>query len=156
MIKRSLIATLPAFFYSAKAISEGSIFTSSYNDCVEFFHLFDYTYTDDYTSFLDMVPYGAATEQGYETVTCSFPGSCPDGVTRNSCTWLRYLGVDCWTEADPSITYYNIATNSLPNHCYYATNNAPIGSNTFFDVYTFGGVFNNKIKNMEEYDPTSD
>lgn len=44
----------------------------------------------------------------------------------------------------------------MPNHCYYASNNQPLGSDTTFNRYSFGGLFNVPIKDMDDYDPTSD
>jgi len=46
---------------------------------------------------------------------------------------------------------YTVFTNSLPNHCYYAENNEPLGNSNYYNVYAFGGYFNVPTKEMEEY-----
>ena len=33
----------------------------------------------------------------YEVVSCNFPGTCPDGVSRSVCTWYRYLSFQCYS-----------------------------------------------------------
>jgi hypothetical protein len=100
-------------------------------------------------------PYGPSTEQKYELVSCDFPGTCPDGVTRNTCNWQRILFFGCF-ETNSGDVAYSLATNSLPNHCYYASNNQPIGNDNEYNMYAFQGYFNVPTKDMTDYDPTSD
>lgn len=84
----------------------------------------------------------------YELVTCNFPGKCPDGVVKNTCSWQRYLVFEC---EDGSQVGFRVGTNSLPDHCYYAENNEPYGSSTDFNFYWFSGVFNLPYKSTVAY-----
>ena len=40
-------------------------------------------------------------------------------------------------------------TNSLPNHCYYALNNQPIGDSDTFNLYSFETVYNLPVDEMD-------
>lgn len=49
-----------------------------------------------------------------------------------------------------------LGTNSLPNHCYYAEENAPVGSSTSYDQYVISSVFNLQPLQMDAaYDLTA-
>lgn len=79
-------------------------------------------------------------------MTCDFPGICPDSIVRQSCSWQRYYYFGCngdWT--------FDVATNSLPNHCYYTNTNPPVGSATTFDQYAFSNAWNLAINNMSDF-----
>ena len=110
------------------------------------FENFDYTIRDHDTDGDYVLPYDG---QYYELVTCNFPGRCPDGDdAKNTCRWQRALYVSC-EDDDP--VEIEIETNSLPNHCYYAPNNAPIGSDTDFQTYGFDAYFNLKPSDTAAY-----
>lgn len=83
-------------------------------------------------------PEGINGDINYELVTCNFAGVCPDGIRRNQCSWRRYLYFECIAagavNAEDPVKFV-IRTNSLPDHCYYADNNGPIGSDTDFNYY---------------------
>lgn len=49
--------------------------------------------------------------------------------------------------------YLVVGTNSLPNHCYYDDNNAPIGSPTVWNAVGFGIEFNTPVRDMLDLDP---
>ena len=63
-----------------------------------------------------------------ETNECAYAGTCPDNNDANGfiCSWKRILCVTCYVDA--SVTKIRIQTNSLPNHCYFATTNPPISA----------------------------
>lgn len=77
-------------------------------------------------------------------------------MTRNTCKWQRVLVFECarGPQGDlvGDITAYSVGTNSLPDHCYYAQNNAPLGSESDKQGYVIGGVFNLPVKLMSDYD----
>jgi hypothetical protein len=86
-MKLSLLLALGLAATAAK--NTGSIVLSDvYEDCVLLESLFDCTDCDD----LDIeYPYdttpGVGSTQDYELVTCNFPGQCPDGTVKNTCSW---------------------------------------------------------------------
>lgn len=95
-------------------------------------------------------PYETAADgTNYEAVTCRFAGVCPDSVTRNSCQWQRYFFFGCANSG--SMAEFSIATNSLPNHCYYNQITAPIGSSDTFNVYYYTALFNLPIGEMDDF-----
>lgn len=77
----------------------------------------------------------------YETVSCSNVGICPDGVSRTTCLWKRVFAAQC-VQAVNGPVVLKIATNSLPNHCYYGQLNSPRGDETLYNVYRFDIGFN--------------
>lgn len=101
------------------AISSGITFANTISDCNLFAGFFDTTDANDGTT---------AGWENYELITCHYPGLCPDGTVKNTCTWWRYLRVWCSDETvvagrnDPEIT---IITNGLPDHCYFAETTPP-------------------------------
>jgi len=100
------------------ASSAGITFANSMSDCNLLAGFFETTIDSQWASGWD----------NYELVTCYFPGLCPDGTVKNTCTWWRYLNVLCRDKSgaagtnDPEII---ILTNGLPNHCYYAETTPP-------------------------------
>jgi hypothetical protein len=70
-------------------------------------------------------------------------------VTRKSCTWRRFTTLYCYQQGGD--TYYQLLTNSLPNHCYYAPTNPPLGSSDSYNAYLFQGKFNARISEMTGY-----
>jgi hypothetical protein len=77
----------------------GIILSDSMDDCVLLESLFDCTDCGDSLAHGSYYPYDVTPEdaydQDYELVTCNFPGQCPDGTVKNTCTWQRYLYIDC-------------------------------------------------------------
>jgi hypothetical protein len=106
--------------------------SNTYNDCAAYQRLTACTncVNDDDTTY----PYsadGATPTTDYETVTCNFAGICPDNVQRTTCTWRRYMYLEC-LDNSPDPASYALATNSLPNHCYDGSTSAPVGSTTAY------------------------
>lgn len=48
--------------------------------------------------------------------------------------------------------HFEIMTNSLPDHCYYAENNQPYGSETNYNYYFFKGIFNLPFKDTQAFE----
>lgn len=125
------------------ASNEGSAITNSMRDCRQFAKAFDYTYYNEeeelfyetdyeiYFGEYEDLPFADIKNVAqninlpayYELVTCNFPGICPDGSdAKNQCKWQRFLGLWCLDKdiSDSGSVELKIATNSLPNHCYYS------------------------------------
>lgn len=146
--------------YSAWAASEGTYLTNSIDDCMSLQRLFRCTACQkdgDVTFPYDPAPTAplAPTTITYELVTCDFAGKCPDGVVKNKCAWQRAMYFRCATDSAGQV-FYVIGTNSLPNHCYYAEHNQPIGSDTEFQGYGWAGAFNLPYKQMDNIENTDD
>ena len=82
-------------------------------------------------------------------ITCSKVGVCPDGVSRSTCSWRRFLAVEYQMVGGFVDAYF--ATNGMPDHCYYSTPTYPKGSSSDFDAYVFNFVFNVPYKSMKSY-----
>lgn len=147
MNRRSFIIylVLLSAFSTSILCASGQTFANSLSDCQDLQRLFDYTYYRDGLNNIEKYPYG----NDYELVSCNSPGKCPDGVVRTVCQWQRFLSFHC--KKVGTTTYYEIATNGLPNHCYIATANQPAGSSLEYNAYYFSGVFNLPIKSMSSY-----
>ena len=90
----------------------------------------------------------------YELVTCDYEMICPDGVQRSSCSWERYFFLFCLSPAvTGSGTGLRLATNALPNHCYYTdTDQYPVQTQTpDFDEYVLKMVFNLPWTSTDSY-----
>lgn len=46
-------------------------------------------------------------------------------------------------------TLIHVMTNSLPNHCYYALNNQPIGDSDTFNFYSWIMYYNKPVDEMD-------
>ena len=108
---------------TASAAKTGAItLSNTYEDCVLLESLMDCTDCDDGIAHGSYYPYDKTPlddyYQDYELVTCSFPGQCPDGTVKNSCSWQRYLYFQCEFYGETH-TFLSTGTNSLPNHCYF-------------------------------------
>ena len=108
---------------TASAANTGAItLSNTWEDCVLLESLMDCTYCDEGEAHGSYYPYDTTPlddyYQDYELVTCSFPGQCPDGTVKNTCSWQRYMYFDCDYYGDTD-TYLYFETNSLPNHCYF-------------------------------------
>lgn len=168
----ALLFASSAFVMVTKASNEASALTNSMRDCRTFARGFDYTYYNEYEQYYwdseyetfgpyEDLPYADVTNVAqqnfgpayYELVTCNFPGICPDGSdAKNQCKWQRFLGLWC---LDNDITESGkveiiVATNSLPNHCYYSETFYPEGAQSTSQFYQFSAVFNVMPRNMEE------
>ncbi|CDW90076.1 UNKNOWN [Stylonychia lemnae] len=114
-----------------QSLVQGEPYTSSLLDCNHFIDQFDYTINTRYQGVPEkMKPYQG---NNYETITCDFPGPCPDGVTRPACTWLRFLTVTCEISGDGALI--TILTNSMPNHCYRSDSYYPKGDSGEYQFY---------------------
>ncbi|CDW79421.1 UNKNOWN [Stylonychia lemnae] len=83
-------------------------------------------------------------DQPYETIRCQINGICPDGVSRLSCTWMRYLELQC--QQVNSVTQIVVITNNMPDHCYFneRDQNYPTAAADFARLhkYKFSANFN--------------
>ena len=71
--------------------------------------IMDYTAADIYgasqasVADINLLPYnnaGTVATEDFEQVSCSFVGECPDGISRNTCSWRRYLYTICMGGTD--------------------------------------------------------
>eukprot|EP00347_Sterkiella_histriomuscorum_P013676 403363796 len=130
-------------------------FTDSLKDCIQFADNMESTFNIHYQGVSEkehlVFPYGSLP---YELVECNYAGLCPDNVKRNTCVWQRYLAVHCFKDSDidtqpaTQSTFIQVQTNSLPNHCYYATNNQPIGDTADFNYYSWTMQYNIPLDEM--------
>lgn len=95
------------------ALKDTSLFSSNMADCKAFISYFDTTTINDPT-------YG-----NYEPISCNYPGICPDGTVKNTCTWYKYLAMYCTTPANDNYVDIVVYTNGMPDHCYYSETNPP-------------------------------
>ena len=82
---------------SSKALPQ--TFTSTFSDCEHLQSLLKCTMCGNSLILVTRYPYNNQTStpyQDYETVTCNFPGICPDGVIRSVCTWQRLFFHYCF------------------------------------------------------------
>eukprot|EP00347_Sterkiella_histriomuscorum_P023334 403335042 len=134
-------------FVNVNAQSMNTIYTNSYQDCVKLSAMFDTTFST-HQSGIYQSPY---TPEGYEVVTCSNVGTCPDGIARSSCSWQRYLQVLCMQPgqlAQGSPSYIFVFSNGAPDHCYYGKQNSFTASDINYNTYAIASVFNLATRDM--------
>ena len=73
---------------------------------------------------------------------------------RTTCIWQRYLSYDYQLiPGDGSQVILYLATNSLPDHCYYTKNpeKYPLGSDSAFNSIILATFWNLKPSEMDYY-----
>ncbi|CDW88260.1 UNKNOWN [Stylonychia lemnae] len=136
---KTAILALSTIAYIQVLQTAAQSYTDTLNDCLNLISMFEATHYPQKTGNNNQYPYGNGNVYNYEQVVCSNIGTCPDDVTRTTCTWQRYLLLQCVSAARNRIV---IATNSLPNHCYWGQQYTPSGGRTEFNKYQFDITFN--------------
>ncbi|CDW74997.1 UNKNOWN [Stylonychia lemnae] len=122
------LVTLPIL---SNAAFGGVALGSSLQDCIDLFDTFEAT-NFGHKSGAAAKPF---RQDGSQLISCDFVGLCPDGISRQTCSWLRFFSVNCETVSGN--VFASIRTNSLPNHCYDSKTNPATGSSTEFNAYEF-------------------
>ncbi|CDW86032.1 UNKNOWN [Stylonychia lemnae] len=146
MYKLKLVLVTVAVIKLVKTQTQSvSPYTGSLADCIALTDKFDFTENLNYDVDTLKYPYTTA----YQMVECDEGGICPDGVFRQFCQWQRFLRVQCTASGDGA--EFKIITNSLPNHCFYAENDYPLGSTSYYNAYGVEGKFNLRPTQMAAF-----
>eukprot|EP00347_Sterkiella_histriomuscorum_P021481 403333829 len=138
----SLVLSISAIIALTAKAADIVTFQSSLADCNKLLNNFELTYYPDAASNTLTYPYDPVGQSEFEVVQCSNVGICPDNVERTTCLWERVFAAQCVQANLNAPVILKIATNSLPNHCYYGALQAPRGDESSYNVYRFDVGFN--------------